>query len=236
MAGDWMMIDLELADKPEVHRIAGILQIDSDAVVGKLVRVWSWFDKQTVDGHAPSVTHALLDRITARDGFAAAMAEVDWLDDAGGGLAMPRFDRWNGQSAKKRALTNRRQAKKRNADVTQTSRTQRDKNVTREEKRKVTTPIPPSGAFLRFWTAWPRGERKRSQGKCWELWLKKEFDLIAEKIYEHVESLKLADGWQRGFVPAPFAYLNQRQWEGAEPGTPRDGAAVSPLYRRSGVM
>src|SRR5690242_17470949 len=109
MAGDWMMIDLELADKPEVHQISSLLGIDPDAVVGKLVRVWSWFDKQTVDGHAPSVTHALLDRITARDGFAEAMQKSGWLTCSTAGLSMPKFDRWNGQSAKKRALTNRRQ-------------------------------------------------------------------------------------------------------------------------------
>lgn len=231
-----MMIDLELADKPEVHRIAAALALDPDAVVGKLIRVWSWFDKQTVDGHAPSVTKTLLDRLSARDGFADAMSAAGWLELDKDGLRMPRFSTWNGQSSKKRALANRRQSRKRNADVTETSRTKRDKNVTREEKRKVTTPIPPSGAFLRFWAAWPRGERKRSQGKCWELWAKKDFDLIAEAVLSHVEAMKLADGWKRGFVPAPLAFLNQRQWEGAEPSGPDDGERVSPLYRRAGVM
>lgn len=216
MAGDWMMIDLELADKPEVHQISSILGIDPDAVTGKLIRVWSWFDKQTVDGHAPSVTKALLDRISARDGFADAMSVAGWLEQGNGGLRMPRFDTWNGQSAKKRALAYRRQAKKRNADVTQTSRNERDKSVTREDKRKITTPIPPSGAFLRFWTAWPPNERKESRGKCWEVWRKKDFDLEAEKILPHVESLKSSERWRGGYVPAPLTYLNQRRWEGAE--------------------
>lgn len=96
---------------------------------------------------------------------------------------------------------------------------------------------PPSGAFLKFWTAWPRGERKRSQGKCWELWLKKDFELTSAVIMAHVEALKVSDGWKRGFVPAPLVYLNQRQWEGAEPSEPSDADAnVSPLYRRKGVM
>jgi hypothetical protein len=210
------MIDLELSDKPEVHQIASMLQLDPDTVVGKLVRVWSWFDKQTVDGHAPSVTVALLDRITVRDGFAEAMVHAGWLDKANGGLRMPKFDRWNGQSAKKRALAYRRQAKKRNVDVTPTSRTQRDKSVTREDKRNITTPIPPSGAFLRFWGSWPKGERKRSQGKCWELWQRKDYDQVAESVLSHVEVLKASEGWRKGYVPAPLVYLNQRQWEGAE--------------------
>src|SRR5438477_284846 len=107
MAGDWMMIDLELADKPEVHHIASILSLDPDAVVGKLIRVWSWFDKQTVDGNASSVTLSLIDRLAAHNGFASAMSATRWLVAEDGCLRMPNFDRWNGKSAKKRALGSR---------------------------------------------------------------------------------------------------------------------------------
>jgi hypothetical protein len=32
----------------------------------------------------------------------------------------------------------------------------------------------------------------------------------------HVEALKASGDWQRGYVPAPLVYLNQRRWEGAE--------------------
>ena len=41
MAGDWIKIEENTPDKPEVHKMASILGIDPDAVVGKLVRVWS---------------------------------------------------------------------------------------------------------------------------------------------------------------------------------------------------
>jgi len=37
-------------------------------------------------------------------------------------------------------------------------------------QRKTTTPLPPSGAFLNFWAAWPKHHRKQAQGKCWECW------------------------------------------------------------------
>jgi hypothetical protein len=76
--------------------------------------------------------------------------------------------------------------------------------------------IPPSGAFLRFWAAWPRHQRKQSQGKCWTVWLQKDFDQIAQLILAHVEVLKSSADWLGGFVPAPLVYLNQRRWEGAE--------------------
>ena len=81
---------------------------------------------------------------------------------------------------------------------------------------KPKTPLPPSGAFLRFWAAWPRGPRKKAQGKCWEVWQRRDFEQSADQILSHVESMKSTDDWGRGFVCAPLVYLNQRQWEGAE--------------------
>ena len=115
MAGDWMKIELELPDKPEVHAMAGILNLDPDAVVGKLIRVWQWFDKHTVDGNAHGVTFSLPDRITNVTGFAEAMLFVGWLEQKDKYLIMPKFDRHTSESAKSRALTNKRVAKSRNA-------------------------------------------------------------------------------------------------------------------------
>ena len=121
MAGDWMKIELELPDKPEVHSIAGILNLDPDCVVGKLIRVWQWFDKHTTDGNAYGVTYSLLDRITNVTGFSEAMSFVGWLEQKDKYLVMPKFDRHTSESAKTRALTNKRVAKLRNAaNVTKT--------------------------------------------------------------------------------------------------------------------
>ena len=117
MAGDWMKIELELPDKPEVHAMAGMLQIDPDAVVGKLLRVWQWFDKHTTDGNAFGVTYSLLDRITNVTGFSEAMVFVGWLEQKDKILHMPKFDRHTSQSAKTRASTAKRVAKSRNAET-----------------------------------------------------------------------------------------------------------------------
>jgi hypothetical protein len=89
-----------------------------------------------------------------------------------------------------------------------------------EERREETektgkTSVPPSGSFLRFWATWPPHERKESQGRCWEVWQKSDFDQDAEKILAHVEVLKSSERWRGGFVVAPLVYLNQRRWEGA---------------------
>lgn len=203
MAGDWMMIDLELADKPEVDQIAATLGLDHDAVIGKLVRVWSWFDKQTTDGHARGVTHALLDRITACSGFAEAMAKAEWLERTSAGLRVPKFDRWNGQSAKKRALANRRQSKKRNGEVTPTSRTERDKNVTKEEKRKRTPIAPltfPAGVDESRWRAF-RESRQKLRKPMTDYAEQRALDTLVRLVGEGYDGAKLIDkaielGWQ----------------------------------------
>lgn len=118
-----MKIELELSDKPEVHYIAGALNLDPDAVVGKLVRVWAWFDKHTKDGNALGVTYSLLDRITGVAGFGEAMCFAGWMEQKDKVLHMPKFDVHTSASAKKRAESNKRVAihreGKRNADVTQ---------------------------------------------------------------------------------------------------------------------
>lgn len=129
MAGDWMKIELELPDKPEVHSIAATLNLDPDSVVGKLIRVWQWFDKHTTDGNAFGVTYLLLDRITGVSGFGEAMMFAGWMEQNDKNLTMPKFDRHTSESAKTRALTAKRVAKLRNGgSVT--------KSVPREEKRR----------------------------------------------------------------------------------------------------
>lgn len=140
MAGDWMKIELELPDKPEVHAIASMLNIDPDCVVGKLIRVWQWFDKHTTDGNAYGVTYSLPDRISGVTGFGEAMSFVGWLEQNDKTLSMPKFDRHTSASAKARALTAKRVDKNRsksnadsNADTVTESVTS---PLAREEKRR----------------------------------------------------------------------------------------------------
>jgi hypothetical protein len=113
MAGDWIKIETITPDKPEVIRMAYILGIDQDAVVGKLVRVWVWADQNSLNGNGLSVTLAFLNRLTVQQGFAEALLQVGWLLGDDGNLTFPDFTKHNGQSAKTRADTNRRVAKHR---------------------------------------------------------------------------------------------------------------------------
>jgi len=121
MAGDWIKFQIDTPDKPEVVAIASRLGIDPDAVVGKLIRVWSWFDKHTVDGNADSVTLAFLDRITGVTGFGEQMMFVGWLEQNGSVLTMVNFGYHNGKSAKSRALGKDRVEKHRNGSSVTTA-------------------------------------------------------------------------------------------------------------------
>jgi hypothetical protein len=94
-----------------------------------------------------------LDRYLSSSGFADAMIETGWLVEKNGIVSFSKFDRWNSQGAKRRLNAAKRQQNKRfngHALVTKMSRSKRDENVTREEKRREekkeekNTPLPPT--------------------------------------------------------------------------------------------
>ena len=150
MAGDWIKMRCNLADDPAVIGMARRTGLDEDTIVGKLHRLWSWADQHTIDGNAASVTKTWLDRYTCVTGFADAMANEGWLEVTDDGLTFPRFDRHNGQTAKRRALTSRRVHKNRHQKCNAPSVTREEKR--REEKSKK-DPLTPKGdgAFGAFW-------------------------------------------------------------------------------------
>lgn len=151
MAGDWIQMRHDLFDDPAVIGIAERLNINESYVIGMLHKFWSWGDRQTLDGHAPSVTIKWLDRYVQCDGFALSMVQVGWLELEGGssctsnaGIIIPKFDTYISESAKKRALSARRQRKKRNApSVTNVTHGALLCALPREEKRREEI-IPPT--------------------------------------------------------------------------------------------
>lgn len=126
MAGEWLKFEKATLDKPEVFTMATQLGIEPDAVVGKLLRVWSWFDTHTQNGHASGVTSAFLDRIACTPGMTESMESVGWILVTNDGVELPNFDRHNGETAKTRALNN-----KRKADSRKGSRAGHDRSVTK---------------------------------------------------------------------------------------------------------
>jgi hypothetical protein len=139
MAGDWIKVEKSTPRKPEVMAIADELGIHIDHAFGLCFRFWCWCDDQMTDGHAQSVTNVTLDSSFGHAGFATALVKVGWLRVRNGSLEVPNFDRHLSESAKNRALSGMRKAKQRAKSVTEMSRPERDKSVTREEKRREET-------------------------------------------------------------------------------------------------
>jgi hypothetical protein len=139
MAGDWLKFEANTPEKREVFGIAVAMGWpDPDLAVGKLLKIWRWFDQQTVDGNAPSVTLALLDNVCGVSGFAKAMCDVGWLVQTDDGVSLPNFGWHNGKTAKARCQTAKRVSShktnaKGNAKTNAGSVT---KALPREEKRR----------------------------------------------------------------------------------------------------
>jgi pterin-4a-carbinolamine dehydratase len=115
MAGDWIKMTSNLDAKPEVFKIAILLNMHNLDVVGRLYKLWSWADQHTISGNAVSVTDVTLEKIVDTPGFSEALRKVGWLEGRDNHLSFPNFERHNGQTAKNRALTKDRVAKGRHA-------------------------------------------------------------------------------------------------------------------------
>jgi hypothetical protein len=227
----WIKFETCTSDKPEVWQIAQSLGIDPDAVVGKLLRVWAWFDEQTEDGNAPSVTKALL---------------VGWMVEKDGQLSIPNFGRHNGDTAKKRALTAKRVSESRgnSKDVTQMKQNCNATSVTgalpREEKirergenkKDNTPPISPKGERLKFDASKVvlpiQSEAFR---EAWLLWCQHRTEIKKPlKPTSCDQQLKQLAEWGEARAIAAIRYTVAKGWQGIqEPDTSkRNGKIYNP--------
>lgn len=150
MASNWIKLEVITPDKPEIFRLAEILNIDPDAALGKVIRFWAWADQQMIDGNADcnarGVTKSAIDRITFMAGFADALIQVGWLVENDGGLSLPNFERHNGKSSKKRAVTNERVTKirelKRKGNAASVTQTDQKALPEEEEEEDINTDLP----------------------------------------------------------------------------------------------
>ena len=135
MAGDWIKLEHATLDKPEVWRMAALLKIRPEQVLGHLLRVWVWADQQCVnvengkDAYVDVAVDAI-DAVAHLHGFAEAMQKVQWLVVDNSRVTFPSLQSYISESAKIRALRNRSQSKWRAF-----------KEASREEK-KLNPPTP----------------------------------------------------------------------------------------------
>jgi len=119
MAQPWMKIELPTPNKVEVFQMSELLNIDPDCVLGKLFRVWGWFNEHSTDGVEPISVVKILNNLVRNDYFCDAMAEVGWLIINKKNIKIPNFELHNSKGAKQRALAARRQEKYRDKQVLQ---------------------------------------------------------------------------------------------------------------------
>ena len=205
MSGDWIKMRVDLRDDPAVIRIAATLDLDEFEVVGRLHHLWAWADRQSRDGNADGVTKKWIDRYVQRDGFAQSMVEVGWLRITDTGILIPNFERHNGKSAKKRALTKERASRFRNADSNAPS-------VTRalpEKRREDISPISPSrwgparaGVDPEAWEEWA----KYKKGKPAAGTVTKTANFLAgysPDVQRQIVGTSIRNAWKGLFEPKP---------------------------------
>lgn len=103
----WIKMRKSLHSDPAVLQISSATGLDIFGVVGRLHWLWSWFDEHTESGNAV-VTLDRINELLRCTHFAQQMQIVGWLREENGVVSVPKFDRHNSQSAKRRALTARR--------------------------------------------------------------------------------------------------------------------------------
>lgn len=134
----WIKVDTTLVNKPKVVQISRILKKKREETLGFLIKFWCLVDGLTEDGFLPGYDRVAVDDLVGLKGFAKALQVVDWLDFNDDGCVVARYDKHNGNSAKKRAesaLRNKRfMRKKSNTNLTQSAL---ENAQPREEKIRV---------------------------------------------------------------------------------------------------
>lgn len=198
--------------------MAKTLKIDSDSVVGKLIRVWVWADLNSVDGNAVTVTESFLDRLTNKKGFARAMRSCGWLTGKDGEISFPGFSRHNGSTAKARAQTNRRVAKhrNRNADETPAALTKSLPEKRREEESVDKSTLFREVRIPDVVALYPRREKIAEAIEALAVHVRKGADLDAVDAGTRAIAAviaRLPGQHLNAFVPSADKFFRNRRWE-----------------------
>jgi DNA replication protein DnaT len=119
VAVGWIKVETCTPGKAEIIRLARLLSMKHDEALGVVIRFWVWADSNTVDGVVDGVAPTDVDAVLSCPGLCRGLETVGWLviHKDKERITIPKFERHNGESAKKRALNTERQARWRNAHV-----------------------------------------------------------------------------------------------------------------------
>lgn len=186
MAGEWLMYDVCLPQKPEVLELVDATGLDTDQVVGRLLMLWGWASLNCDEGRARISVRLLARAVGGDENFWLAVQDVGWLvvDAESGTVAIPGWDRRFSNAAKSRALSTSRAEKQRASAPQRTTpcaqahggvRSSAPKRREREERNSSSSqhtaapgepdpPAAPSPAWEDLRAAWAQGK-----GRPWKL-------------------------------------------------------------------
>jgi hypothetical protein len=147
MAGDYIPIRCGIHREPEILSMAEATGRTVCEVVGLCVAFWDWIQSVSANGRILSANlRTLCAAVGGDEQFWSAMASVKWLD-ATNGIAMPKFDLWLSNGAKRRLKEAKRKRLSRenlSAKCPRDRGQNADKMRTRGEERRVDDDDPPN--------------------------------------------------------------------------------------------
>jgi len=133
-ANDWIKVRTVLPTDGRLRIASRKCHASTVTVFGALVTLWCLADSHANEnGELIGYTADDIDTLVELPGFCASLP-TDWLDISGEFVKLPNYQEHNDSTGKSRALATKRQ--KAHRAVTQTSRSERDTSVTREEKKR----------------------------------------------------------------------------------------------------
>lgn len=109
MAGEWIPIDCNLGTKPEVLELVDVTGVPVEAVVFRLIQLWSWAAMNTADGVLRATPRRLAALAGGDEQFWLAVERVGWVSFLNDTVAIAGWDRRFSQAAKARAMHAKRQ-------------------------------------------------------------------------------------------------------------------------------
>ena len=101
----WIKVDVTTCDKVKIIHIARACGVRVNEAFGAWFRLWAWFDGVTEDGRLDFLKPEDCDAKAGLNGIGAALADVGWIEFGERGAIIIGWDKHNGKSAKKRAMT-----------------------------------------------------------------------------------------------------------------------------------
>lgn len=142
MAGEWIQLDINLYEKPEVQEIIDLTDTTIEQVVYRLFRLWGWASLNTTDGTLTGSEGTLIRMFGGDKAFWEAVQSVGWIKFTTKKIHITSWDKRFSKGAKARIMDNRSKATRRMSvkqpdnNRTTTGRDPSKKGTRGEEKRR----------------------------------------------------------------------------------------------------